>query len=127
LPGMAQGAALAVSPAQPESGQANFKTPSGNISCTLTWQPNATEVQCWVLSTACFNKEVGANLAAAWILFLGRPVRSCPGDFVPAHRVLAYGHRIRHGPLVCKSMESGLWCDRGVHGFVLSRQQQRTW
>jgi hypothetical protein len=123
---------LLVSPASAgrAASQAAFKTPDGNVNCVVDVLDGAARAQCWVLSANCFNREIGQTVAYAWALPPSRgavPVRFCPGDFVPGRFVLRYGHRIRRGKIICKSSRIGLRCDRGRHGFLLSRTQQRTW
>jgi hypothetical protein len=110
--------------------QVNFKTPSGNVNCTLGTTGANTSVECWVLSATCYNREIGMRVASAWALPSlggGKPKRFCPGDFVPATTVLRYGRRVHRGDITCRSMPSGLRCDRRGHGFLLSRERQTTW
>jgi hypothetical protein len=110
--------------------QVSFRTPSGNISCVLAARGADASVQCWMLSAACLNREIGMKVAYAWVLPGlpgGKPKRVCPGDFVPATTMLGYGSALHRGNVTCRSLRSGLRCERRGHGFLLSRERQTTW
>jgi hypothetical protein len=110
--------------------QVTFRTPSGNVNCVVNATGGIASVQCWVLSARCYNRNIGQTVAYAWALppYRGSvPRRFCPGDFVPATSVLRYGNLLRRGNVTCQSMRRGLRCDRRAHGFLLSRERQKTW
>lgn len=104
---------------------ANFRSPSRNIVCSLS----SYHVQCWLMSSSCWNSEVEQYLAGAWSMSAThRPTKNCPGDFQPASFTLAYGKGVRRGDLVCTSRVAGVRCAnrKSGHGFFLSRQRQST-
>jgi hypothetical protein len=124
------GALAGPSAAAPRQSQVSFRTPSGNVSCVLQDGGTNASVQCWMLSATCLNREIGMKVAYAWVLPGGpggKPKRFCPGDFVPATRVLGYGSVLHRGNVTCRSLRSGLRCERRGHGFLLSRERQTTW
>jgi hypothetical protein len=126
-------AVAAISGATPAAAglaQHNFRTPDGNVSCSLVATGSKGSITCWVFSVKCDNLDIGQRVASAWALppFRGtRPVRFCPGDFVPSTSVLRYGVTLRAAGVRCQSLRTGLRCDRRGHGFLLGKRRQQTW
>jgi hypothetical protein len=108
--------------------QLSFKSPSGNIVCLMSADSRNSLAQCWVLSARCYNREIGQTVSYTYA-FDGsrRPSRFCPGDFVPARRVLGYGRSIRLGNVRCASEVKGVTCThlKRRWGMFLSRERQR--
>jgi hypothetical protein len=123
--------AIASSAGARTSGLAFFRTPSGNIGCVASTNPNG--LRCDIKSglrprpvrpNDCHldygdSLEMGAT---------GRPAFTCHGDtvFDPRAKVLAYGKTLTYGPFRCTSRPAGLTCrNRAGHGWFLSRASYR--
>jgi hypothetical protein len=104
-----------------------FRTPSGNIGCgafpdgvrctilTKSWTPPPAPADCdldWG-SDLDLDAQRGAHLI-------------CAGDSaaMPDSKVIAYGHAIRVGTIVCTSTEAHLRCESLTtkHGFTLAKE-----
>jgi hypothetical protein len=107
---------------------ASFQSPSHNIVCDLAGgTSNGNRVQCWLMSSKCWNSDAGDFFVYAWgIARNGRAQRFCPSDFVPAQTTLRYGRSVRRGVIRCTSRKTGMRCAslRSGHGFLLSRAKQ---
>ena len=129
------GAAGSGEPMQPTAGEAEFTTPSGNISCGLALE--GVGVMCSVSSytypTPSRPASCHLNYAAGWIsldpsgvsrgLCLGGP------PFPPVSHTLAYGSTLASGRVACRSEAAFLACadTRSGHGFVVSRSELHTY
>ena len=115
-------------PAQPLNA---FRTPSGNIGCSLyagqsarcdihehSWSPPPKPADCpldWG-----FGLQVASTGQGSFV---------CAGDtaFDPASPVLGYGQRAREGSFLCASEQAGVTCTNGDnnHGFFVARDTYR--
>jgi hypothetical protein len=108
-----------------------FSSPSRNIGCILfraegywiarcdighrDWSPPKRPKRC--------HLDYGQGVYVS-----GRGRRGgyvCAGDTaLGAKRVLAYGHKLRRGTILCTSMTTGMRCVnvRDGHGFLISRE-----
>jgi hypothetical protein len=108
-----------------------FRSPSGNIGCSLlgglarcdiekrSWRPPARPSSCPQIVDFGQGLEVGGSGAARFV---------CAGDTArdPASPVLPYGSGSQVGALDCLSASSGLTCRNGAgHGFFISIQGYR--
>lgn len=98
-----------------------FKSPSGNITCVMSTSDGAF-AQCELRSM-----RIGGGFM---VPAHGRVKRYDVGDDDLADRrfVLQYGRSRSLGRFRCTSRESGMSCrnHRSGHGFVISRERQRT-
>lgn len=112
-----------------------FKSPSGNIECTIGEDVDGVDLRCVI-----FNRSgppaapQPANCAGPWghifVLLDRGPVRmECGGpgqpNTAPGVDVAGYGQRGTWGGIRCLSSERGLECQNtDGRGFFLSRAQQ---
>ena len=102
---------------------AAFKSPSGNIGCDIrdgtaacimgenSWDVPPPDEYCdatWGISVEVAN---------------GAGRLTCVGGMLSEGPVLPYGHEIEFGPVLCRSEESGVTCERQDtgHGFKVNR------
>jgi hypothetical protein len=123
------GLVLAI-PAAAQAKDKHFRTPSGNIGCRFTDEPQY--LRCDILQTSdAPPKPKSCDLDYGHSYALNRRGRArvlCAGDTVVDQNapVLRYG-RTRHlGNMTCESKRTGLTCfNLAGHGFVLSRARIR--
>ncbi|MDG6101446.1 hypothetical protein Daura_39725 [Dactylosporangium aurantiacum] len=104
-----------------------FRTPSANIGCgvfpdsvrctilTKTWTPPPAPADCdldWGSSLG-LDPQHGATL-----------VRAGDSAFTPDAKVIAYGHALRVGTVLCTSTETHLRCESVTtkHGFTVAKE-----
>jgi len=125
---MVLGAALYASTPAEAAYEIYFRTPSGNIECSVfePKRPDIGTVRCVVLST---KNRVGEPLE--WTLDFWRHVevfRTNQGVVGRPVRTLEYGRTLQLGFVRCVSRRTGLTClsRHSGHGFTLSQQRQVT-
>lgn len=97
-----------------------FKSPSGNITCVLRYEPDNRFAQ----------SELGSSGRGYFIGLAGRG-HTYDGrgyDDLAAERfVLRYGRSVKLGQLMCTSRATGMTCRSlsSGHGFTISRERQR--
>lgn len=105
-----------------------LKTPSGNIGCGVL--PDG--VRCTILSSSWTAPSKPANCDLDWgsniVLDATRGAYLiCAGDstLTSDAKVLAYGHALRVGTVVCTSTETSLRCELTTtrHGFTLAKER----
>jgi uncharacterized protein DUF6636 len=108
----------------------SFKTPSGNIGCTV----DVAYARCDIKDHAWTAPPKPPDCDLDWgdslqISDKAPPGLVCHGDTVldPTAPVLAYGQRTRPGTILCESAEAGVTCtsQSDGHGFFLSREAYR--
>lgn len=115
-----------------------FKTPSGNIDCTVGIGDGLpSDIECTIFehsgppavpgSAGC-NDALGHQFSmrerGTVTVECGRP-GSRPAPPSPGDNVMRYGDTGKFGGIVCRSSKSGLDCrNADGHGFSLSRQLQ---
>ena len=126
LAAVAAAAALAL-PATAHADPQNFRTPSGNIVCSLDAAGAACDINEYTYTPPpppeCAQHITWGN---RFVLEPGKPATiHCHGDTlaVPGERTLNYGQTASAGALSCTSEESGVKCtDSGSgHYFQISR------
>ena len=115
-----------------------FKTPSGNIDCTVGIGDGLpSDIECTIFERSgppAMPRPVGCNDALGRQFSMrergtvtvecGRP-GSRPASPSPGDNVMRYSDTGKFGGIVCRSSESGLECrNADGHGFSLSRRRQ---
>lgn len=111
----------------------SFVSPSGNIVCEVS----ATDARCDIDRV---NYGVPAvppkcaetpNWGHVFVIGDAGAHYSCPGTrrtqtTFPA-KTLAYGDTVTVGVVTCRSMSTGVTCERDGHGFTLAKDSKRLW
>jgi hypothetical protein len=122
--------AFAVTFEENDRGQIEFVMPSNNIGCIYTpeggtdvYTPadGGPELSCDRVEPSYVRVELGRKGKARRLYDVGDP--SCCG----ADNSFPYGATWKHDGFRCESSTSGLICERGAHGFSMSRKSIRTW
>lgn len=112
-----------------------FRSPSNNIGCLISWTAKSAYARCdalkhsWQISRrpqGCPTfTDYGQGFDVTKFGKRGRVV--CAGDTaLGAGKHLRYGHTISHGGIKCVSETSGMTCrNRRHHGFFISRTRYR--
>ncbi len=106
-----------------------FQTPSKNIGCGFTDQPNflRCEINSGLKPTPARPKSCQQDYGfAVGMKTTGQAYALCVGDTVrkPSARVLPYGTTWRRAGFTCASDMTGLRCTNSSgHGFFLSRDR----
>lgn len=122
---------VGVAPAAAAARDVGFSSPSKNIGCQLfqaerhwiarcdirdrDWSPPKRPRRCRL------DYGQGVYVSGRG----GRGAYVCAGDTaLGARRVLAYGHHLRRGTILCTSLTTGMRCVnvRDGHGFLISRE-----
>lgn len=110
-----------------------FASPSGNIVCALSVQAARCDIDTVRYAVAAVPPRCARTSNWGHVLEVG------PGgvaSLCPQHRrvqnevsypILAYGDAVELGPVRCRSEASGVSCERGAHGFTLSKGAMKTW
>lgn len=114
---------------QPANGPAMFRTPSGNINCTLSAPGGEIEARCEVADHA-WSATAPADCHLNWgdRLYVrqgGDAGFGCYGqDFPTGQQTLGYGQSRSFGTITCESEPSGMTCtDNSTgHYFRVSRE-----
>ena len=113
-----------------------FKSPSGNILCSLSDYDNVRSVRCDIIEK---DGKVPIQPAPAdceddWgnmftVPSSGPAALECAGDLVAnpeSAKVLKYGDVINKYGITCQSEKAGMTCiNRDGHGFIVSRATQK--
>ena len=113
-------------------GGAHFRSPSGNIQCSVLTE-NPGELYCYIQEhTFADAPDPGCGEGSSYVeqyvrlRSSGADQQVCTGGLLHAQRsnVLPYGSALRFGSFACASEESGVTClsTEGRHGFALSRE-----
>ena len=110
--------------------QIEFNLPSENIGCIYTpeggvshYQPvdGGPELLCDRVQPEYVRIILGPKGKA--VLYRDVGDASC----CAVRTILAYGETWEEGPFICKSSTKGLACQRGKHGFVMSRSRLKVY
>jgi hypothetical protein len=107
--------------------QGGFVTPSMNIACNVGKLGPGTKGPL-AIGCAVYSKTTKSGIATWWMKTTGPAlsgyIQANPATDYPK---LAYGKSFSWHGIRCVSAATGLTCrNRSGHGFVLSRQRQRT-
>ncbi len=112
-----------------------FRSPSGNVGCIYSNGLGPSGVRCDIRIQQAHPKAgrpKGCLLDWGDSYQLARNGRAhgvCHGDTAldPKAKVIAYGTSFAQGGIVCRSSRLNFSCrNRSGHGFLLSRERQRT-
>ena len=122
--------ALAIDFDTNDQGQIEFMMPSGNAGCIYTpeggtdvYQPvnGGPELSCDRVEPAYVRVTLGSHGKTKRYINVGDA--SCCGS----DNIFNYGAVWKHDGYRCVSSDTGLSCNRGGHGFSMSRKAIKTW
>jgi hypothetical protein len=110
-----------------------FRSPTGNIHCSLyTWE-EGTEARCDLRELTPSYKKFPGTCELDWgasfgVMSGGKGYLVCAGDTVmdPANPVLGYGQAVSLGGISCVSAKTGITCTNAEgHGFSVAKAKQK--
>ena len=127
---------LALAPGAAGADVFTFRTPSGNIACSVGVGEGPSDIRCEIVERG--GREAAPRPAGCngywghhFEMFGTGPVRLTCSPRPPSgdgFEVAPYGVTADWGDIVCTSSRQGLTCrNRDGHGFFLSRAEQAVW
>ena len=132
---IAAGSLLSAAVAPAAARLTQFRSPSNNIGCLISWSAKSAYARCDALKHAWQIRhrprgcpsftDYGQGFDVTKFGRRGHVV--CAGDTaLGAGKHLRYGHSISHGGINCTSSQRGMTCrNRRHHGFFISRERYR--